>query len=281
MIDQRNAGANTTLSTNNNVYTVDRWWGQVAANTTGCIAAQATDAPTGFLNSFKVQRTSSNTGTSAITVGQIIESYNCYDLQGQNITLSFWAKAGANLSNTSIGITVKSGTTADEGMAKYANNTWTGTSNVISTSQTITTTWTKYTFTSAAALGSTIAELGVSFQFTPVGTAGTNDWFEIAGVQIEAGLVATPFELRHYSHELAMCQRYYEISNAIWTVYGTPAYMVSTFRTIKRTTPTLTIRSIVGGTASIPGGQYTGTDAFRVTSSGGDTDYSWTSSAEL
>ena len=139
IIDQRNSGANTTLSTNNNVYTVDRWWGQVAANTTGCIAAQATDAPTGFLNSFKVQRTSSNTGTSAITVGQIVESFNCYDLQGQNITLSFWAKAGANLSNTSIGITVKSGTTADEGMAKYANNTWTGTSNVISTSQTITT----------------------------------------------------------------------------------------------------------------------------------------------
>ena len=33
--DQRNSGANTTLSTNNNVYTVDRWWGQVAANTTG------------------------------------------------------------------------------------------------------------------------------------------------------------------------------------------------------------------------------------------------------
>ena len=42
-----------------------------------------------------------------------------------------------------------------------------------------------------------------------------------------------------------------------------------------------TVTSIAGGTASIQGGQYTGTDAFRVLSSGVDTDYSWTASAEL
>lgn len=219
--DQRNSGANTTLSTNNNVYTVDRWWGQVAANTTGCVAFRTADFPTGYQYALRVQRTSGNTGTSAITVGQVIESTNCVDLQGQKVTLSFWAKAGANLSNTTIGVVVRSGTTADEGMAKYANSTWAGVNNDINTTQAITTTWTRYTVTSAAALGTSILELGVSFTFTPTGTAGVNDWFEITGVQLEAGSVATPFEVRLVTVELALCQRYFQIIQLTSWIRGT------------------------------------------------------------
>lgn len=292
VFDQRNGGANTTVSTNNGVYTCDRWWTQVAANTTGAIVAQTTDAPTEFNYSLKVQRVSGNTGTSTITVGQVIESNNCFDLQGKIITLSFYGKAGANLSNSSIGVTVKTGTTSDEGMAKYANNTWAGTSNVISTTQTVTTSWTKYTFTTSAALGSTIKELGVSFQFTPTGTAGTNDWFEITGVQLEAGSVATPFEMRPIGMEMLLCQRYYEKSYNITVNPGTVSYagtnffyftgasgqvsggMSIPFKVQKRNTPSVTTYSPASGASGqirddnfgqdiVPAVDHIGTSGFR------------------
>jgi hypothetical protein len=40
-----------------------------------------------------------------------------------------------------------------------------------------------------------------------------NNYYEITGVQLELGSVATPFEHRSYADELARCQRYYEV---IW-----------------------------------------------------------------
>jgi hypothetical protein len=43
----------------------------------------------------------------------------------------------------------------------------------------------------------------------------------ITGVQLEKGSVATPFEVRPYATELALCQRYYEQSYSIGTVAGT------------------------------------------------------------
>ena len=37
-----------------------------------------------------------------------------------------------------------------------------------------------------------------------------NNYFDITGVQLELGKVATPFEHRSYGEELALCQRYFE-----------------------------------------------------------------------
>ena len=44
--------------------------------------------------------------------------------------------------------------------------------------------------------------------------ASSGDWIEFTGYQIEKGAVATPFEFRQHSTELALCQRYF------WRVYG-------------------------------------------------------------
>ena len=43
----------------------------------------------------------------------------------------------------------------------------------------------------------------------------TNDYWHITGVQFEVGKVATPFEHRSYGEELALCQRYYYITDTI------------------------------------------------------------------
>jgi hypothetical protein len=65
--------------------------------------------------------------------------------------------------------------------------------------------------------------------------------FAITGVQLEVGSVATPFEHRPYGAELALCQRYYEISSTSISVTGGSS--VGTFLKFaveKRSIPTLT-----------------------------------------
>ena len=72
----------------------------------------------------------------------------------------------------------------------------------------------------------------------------TNDaTFEITGVQLEVGSVATDFEHRSFAQELALCQRYFEIAEGEW--YG-PVYATDStirlsvpFKVTKRADPTL------------------------------------------
>ena len=75
-----------------------------------------------------------------------------------------------------------------------------------------------------------------------VGTAsGSGGQWYLTGVQLEAGSVATPFEFRHYSTELELCQRYYEVQYFHWRVgYSGYAYNTHPWRVVKRTDPTVT-----------------------------------------
>ena len=52
-----------------------------------------------------------------------------------------------------------------------------------------------------------------------IGTAGAT--WQITGVQLEVGSVATPFEHRSYGEELALCQRYYQIIGQTCASIGT------------------------------------------------------------
>ena len=73
----------------------------------------------------------------------------------------------------------------------------------------MTTTWQRFTYTGT--LSSSGNEIGFQFNHTPTGTAGTNDYFEVTGVQLELGSSATPFSRAGgtIQGELAACQRYY------------------------------------------------------------------------
>jgi len=77
-------------------------------------------------------------------------------------------------------------------------------------------------------------------------TAGAT--FDLTGVQLEVGSVATPFEHRSYGEELALCQRYYERydGNVYFFDVNDPAIAQSLhmgFRTTKRAAPTITLGS--------------------------------------
>ena len=87
----------------------------------------------------------------------------------------------------------------------------------------------------------------VSSQRTPDYTqtwASTADaTFDITGVQLEVGSVATPFEHRSYGDELARCQRYYQISTrSIGTWTGSSRFRIlEHFGTPMRAAPTTTL----------------------------------------
>ena len=212
---QRSTSA--AMTTSASYVAVDRW-GVDQATSAAATLSQSTSVPTAIAQySAKVQRNSSSTGTNNIVIAQALETVNSYDLAGQSVTLSFYAKAGANFSASSntLYFNIFWGQGTDQSLASMRNNGWTGITNS-SSSVTLTTTWTLYTFTASCPAGTT--QVGLQFYFSPSGTAGADDAFYITGVQLELGSVATPFERRLYGYELALCQRYYFKTNDVGSV---------------------------------------------------------------
>jgi hypothetical protein len=191
-------------------YTTDRWW--VWSGTS--MAQKTISRQTGFSNNqycARVARNSGQTETNAIGFGTVIESSNMYALQGKTVTVSFFARAGANYSASggNLQVLVQSGTGVDQGVGGWWTPGWTGVSNLSTGNVVLTTTATKYSV--SFTVPSSAAEMLVAFQWTPTGTAGAADYFEVTGVQLEIGSVATEFTRTGgtLQGELAACQRYY------------------------------------------------------------------------
>jgi hypothetical protein len=161
-----------------------------------------------FPFALRLQRIAGQTSTSAVYLRQIIETVNCKDLAGQIVTLSFYATAGANYSGGAATVNLFTGTTADQGTTSLNTAAWTSLVSSINATFTPTTTRTLFTFTGT--LGAIIQEVAFSIEWSGSGTAGTNDYIDITGVQLEKGSVATAFDYRPYGTELQLCQRYYE-----------------------------------------------------------------------
>ena len=200
-------GTSFALANTSSNYTADRWLGVSA--TTGTISRQATSDTTNLPNiqyCARAQRTNGQTGTSAIGLYQLFESVNAIPLAGKAVTLSFYARAGANYSSASnaLAANLYTGTGTDQNPFV----SYTGSTNPLGGTATLTTTWQRFTFTGT--LAATATELYLSFTYTPSGTAGAADYFEITGVQLELGSVANTYMPNQptYQGELAACRRY-------------------------------------------------------------------------
>jgi hypothetical protein len=234
-IDQRNNGASVTASnTGDAVYTLDRWAYRVLTASKISVQ-QSSAAPAGFKNSLLVTSLSAySLGASEfLTVRQPIEGFNAADLDwgtanARSVTLSFWVRS--SLTGT------------------FGGAIWNGAENrtyVYSYTINSANTWEQKTVTIAGDTSGTwlttngmglmlvfCVGAGTNFQQTPgswgnvflspngqVNVAGTNGaTWQVTGVQLEAGSVATPFERRDYGRELMMCQRYYQVGIATLAV---------------------------------------------------------------
>jgi len=167
---------------------------------------------TGFRYCARVQRVSGNTNTSQLQFIQTLETSNSIPLAGNPVTLSFYARKGANYSPTSnaLNVILASGTGTDQYWLSFTSG-----ATVIGQTATLTDSWQRFSYT--ATPSSTATQFYVMFEMNPTGTASTNDWYEVTGVQLEAGSVATPFEFEDSGTTIQKCQRYYQKSFDIGT----------------------------------------------------------------
>ena len=230
---------NVAITNGNVIYGgCDRFISAMFGFTTGSGTLQQVQIPgptTGYWNAI-----ASFTTTGAGTLGQYqrIEAKNCQDLNSKTITIS--GKAYQDTGSTLTFTTTLSGATA---LDNFTGTTTIGAPQAISLVSGVVT-----PISYQVTLGASSAVNGLQVGFTLAALAHTGKNFFVADVQLEIGSVATPFEQRPYGMELALCQRYYEISpNIQFVAYSSPGnYIGQThpFKVTKRAVP------IVSGTSS-------------------------------
>jgi hypothetical protein len=233
VIDQRNAGASVTPTDPS--YTLDRCKFRVsqASKLTVQQNAAAVTPPVGFLNYLGVTSSSAYAviSTDYFLLVQDIEGFNTADLgfgtaSAATVTLSF--RVYSSLTGTFSGAlrnsaanrsylftytisTASTWTTVSVTVAGDTSGTWIGATNGIGLSV-IFNLGCGATYSSTANSWLTGNYTAVTGSVSVVGTSGAT--FYITGVQLEKGSTATSFDVRAYSTELAMCQRYLPMISA-------------------------------------------------------------------
>jgi len=197
-----------------------------------------------FTKSLRFQRKAANADTAQVCEMNVLTSTDSVALQGQNFVYSFWVKAGANFSpsNGNVVVNVAYGTGSDQSAAIFKAGTWTGQTslvtagNVANSSATSINTSFPITVSSgtatvqvlpsgataqwmqvfvSGAVPATSTQVGTSICWTPVGTAGTNDWIETSNHQLEVvgPNVVTPTSFEHHNaqFDLTLAQRFFTI----------------------------------------------------------------------
>jgi hypothetical protein len=228
-VAQRGTAAQTVSGS---VYPVDRFYAYKAPGWTGLVVTsqQSTDAPAGFTNSLLYTiATGSNTAGYNAIIGTALEGNSIFDLSwgssgAKTITWSFWAKSSLT------------GTYSVSLQNKDQSRSYVTTFNIDSSGQ-----WEKKIITipgDQSGVWATDNSVGIYLQsvFKTTSSAtiapSLNTWlagnyaissatqtlnfpsttgrtFQITGVQLELGSVATPFELLQFEKQLELCQRYF------------------------------------------------------------------------
>lgn len=227
IIDQRASG--TITASNAIVYGIDRWCNYAATTSKFTVAGTTASYPPGFTNAILITSSGANVPASSdqYCIIHRIEGYNLMDAAYGTVTpttytLSFW---------------VRSSVTGTFGVSLYTNNSKCYVSTYVVNSAN---TWEYKTITIPGDTATAMATnngLALEIRFSVgqgssgvISPSSANTWFSgnvlqtsdcvnlmatsgatmyITGVQFERGSVATPFELRPYTTELQLCQRYY------------------------------------------------------------------------
>lgn len=224
-IDQRNAGASVTPTAS--AYTLDRFAALVSQSSKLSVQ-QISAGPVGFAKALRVTSLSAYTVTSTdrFAIAQFIEGLNCIDLNfggsgAKTVTLSFWVRSsltgqfGGSLQNSAANrsyaysYTINSANTWEKKtvtIAGDASGTW-----LIDTGVGLTVIFnvgTGSTKLTAAGSWNASAISGATGDTSLVATNSAT--WDITGVKLEVGSVASTFVPDDYATTLQRCLRYYE-----------------------------------------------------------------------
>jgi hypothetical protein len=206
---QRGAGSAAAITVTGaaTAYTADGWYLVANANQTLVASAQAA-LTAGSQLCGRVARGNGNTGVGAIVFAFPLDVEEVAAMAGNPCSLRFAAQAGANFSPASGNVVVQvfTGTGAP---VKQVNGTYAG-SSVIMTSTIAVGTSTTVVQINGATVAAATKQMEVQFSWTPVGTAGANDWVEFDDVQLEPNAVSTLYDRIPFDTALLRCMRQYE-----------------------------------------------------------------------
>ena len=264
-----------TTAPSGDYYTADRW--KFLVNLIGTWTQDIqNDAPTGsgFRRSVRLLCTTADAAPAAgdyLIFSQLLEGQDLQRVRkgtssAQKLTISFWVKANVtgtyvvelrdpdNARGISASYTVSASATWERKTVTFSADTtgafdndnavslevnfWLGAGSTY-TSGTLATTWASLTNANRAVGQTNLA-------------AATNNYWQITGVQLEVGAVATPFEFKSYGQELRECQRYFEICGAGGSgmfASSTNASIVGSYLVTKRANPSSV--SFFGATANV------------------------------
>jgi hypothetical protein len=216
-----------TSITTNQAYGFDRW--KLIAGS-GCTYSAQTftigTAPVAGYEGINFARlvTTGQSGSGVYsTLTQVIEDVRTF--AGQTVTVSFWAKAASGTPKIAADIAQVFGSGGSSEV------------NTAAGAVTISTSWTRYSLTAnvPSVSGKTLTadnglgillwvSAGTDFATRASSIGIQTNTFDIWGVQLEAGSVATPFTTATgtIQGELAACQRYYwrNSGSSIYSIYG-------------------------------------------------------------
>lgn len=204
--------ASTTATAS--VYGPDQWCMETSANQACTISQQAGTGQARFRA--QVQRNSGQTGTAVLRFQQPLELADCIRLRGQTVTVSGTIKGGATFAGT-LRVKLLTGTGAES--RRTNAGAFTGEATPMDTALVVTASDATFTATSTA-IGAAITQAALVFEWTPSGTAGANDWFEVQDVALQFGAVATAFPRPDYGETLRRCQRFLSTFSAALATSG-------------------------------------------------------------
>jgi hypothetical protein len=237
-------GTSVASITTSAYYTADRW--NISLTTLGTWTQSVeNDAPTGsgFRKSTKMLCSTADASPAAGDLLVFQQTLEGQDLQrilkgtssANPLTVTFWVKSNKtgtyiveledvdNTRHVNASYTISASSTWEQKTVTFPADTtgafdndigaslrfnfWLGAGSTY-TSGTLATTWASITNANRAAGQTNLA-------------AATSNFWQVTGVQLETGSVATGFEFLPFGDELARCQRYYETSFANGITPGT------------------------------------------------------------
>jgi hypothetical protein len=238
-------GTSTASITTSGYYTADRWLDDPSGTSGTWTQSVAADGPTssGFTKSLKMLCTTANASLAVGAYHIVQQNLEGQDVQrvakgtasAKTLTLSFWVKSNVtgtyvcqledtdNTRHVSASYTVSASATweyktitfpadatgALNNGASLSVEFWLGAGTNF-TSGTLATAWAATTSANRAVGQTNVA-------------AAINNYWQVTGIQLETGSVATPFEFRSFGDDLRTCQRYYyryTNSGAVDNYYG-------------------------------------------------------------